>query len=153
MKPSTIAVSDKDALKYRWLPIDLDSAKPAGISSTDAELQDVLFLRDLVAEYVVSELGFSAPITANSGNGGHLLFRLPDIPVTNDSKKKIQEILNGLAERFNTDRVTIDTSVFNPARIWKCYGTTARKGDPVPAGPYREARPHRMAYIESMGEN
>ncbi len=153
MKPSTIAVSDKDTLKYRWLPIDLDPTKPSGISATDAELQDALFLRDLVADYVVSELGFSPPIRANSGNGGHLLFRLPDIPVTDDNKKMIRDILNGLARRFNTDRVTIDTSVFNPARLWKCYGTTAGKGDPVPAGPYREARPHRVAYIESMGDN
>ena len=45
--------------------------------------------------------------------------------------------------------MNIDTTVFNPARIWKLYGTTARKGDPVPAGPSREARPHRMAYIDS----
>jgi hypothetical protein len=150
---ATITTTDKDAHYFRWLPVDLDSVRPPGISATDDELHAALSLRDVVADYVVTELGFSSPIRANSGNGGHLLFRLPDIPVTDDSKKMIRDILNGLAQRFNTDRVKIDTTVFNPARIWKCYGTTARKGDPVPAGPYREARPHRVAYIETMGDN
>ena len=46
--------------------------------------------------------------------------------------------------------MNIDTAVFNPGRIWKAYGTTARKGDSIPAGPHREARPHRMAYLDSI---
>jgi hypothetical protein len=153
LRVSDITTSDANVLAYRCLPIDIDPVRPSGISSSDAELQEALILRDIVADYVTAEFGFSSPIRANSGNGGHLLFRLPDIPVTDDSKKMIRDILTGLAQRFNTDRAKVDTTVFNPARIWKCYGTTARKGDPVPAGPYREARPHRMAYIESMGDN
>lgn len=153
LKTSSVTTTDQNGIAYRWLLVDIDPVRPSGISSSDAELQEALTLRDTVAEYVVTELGFSSPIRANSGNGGHLLFKLPDIPVTDDSKKMIRDILAGLAQRFNTDRAKVDTTVFNPARIWKCYGTTARKGDPVPAGPYREARPHRMAYIESMGDN
>jgi hypothetical protein len=96
---------------------------------------------------------FSSPIRAMSGNGGHLLFRLPDLPISDQNKKMIRDILVGLAKRFDTDRVKIDTTVFNPARIWKLYGTAAQKGDPVPAGPNRDARPHRMSFIESLGDN
>jgi hypothetical protein len=88
-----------------------------------------------------------------SGNGGHLLFRLPDLPVNDKNRAFIKKTLEMLAARFNTDRVHVDTTCFNPARIWKLYGTTARKGDLVPEGPGREARPHRTAYIEDLGDN
>jgi len=30
--------------------------------------------------------------------------------------------------------------VFNPARIWKLYGTVSRKGDSIPERPHRLAR-------------
>lgn len=33
-----------------------------------------------------------------------------------------------------------DQTVFNPARLWKLYGTTARKGDDLPERPHRLAR-------------
>lgn len=153
IKQSDITTADANARAYRWLPIDLDPVRPSGISSSDAELQEALTLRDIVAEYVVAEMKFSSPIRAMSGNGGHLLFRLPDLPVTDQNKTMIRDILVGLANRFDTDSVKIDTTVFNPARIWKLYGTTARKGDPVPTGPNRDARPHRMSFIEDLGGN
>jgi hypothetical protein len=114
-------------------------------------MQAALELRDSVSEYVVREIGLSAPITAMSGNGGHLLFRLPDIPVSEESKRRIKGILTKLAGRFDNDRAKIDTTVYNPARIWKLYGTKGRKGDAVTAGNNREARPHRLSYIETLG--
>lgn len=151
IKQSDITTSDGNVIAYRWLPIDLDPVRPSGVSSSDAELQEAIILRDVVAEHVVAEMGFSKPIRAMSGNGGHLLFRLPDLPITDQNKTMIRDILLGLAKRFDTDNVKIDTTVFNPARIWKLYGTTSRKGDPVTAGPNREARPHRMSFIEDLG--
>ena len=81
-----------------------------------------------------------------SGNGGHILCRLPDMPANEQTRSFIKETLERLAQMFNTDRVKIHTSVHNPARIWKLYGTTARKGDPVPAGLNREARPFHGPY-------
>ena len=74
-----------------------------------------------------------------SGNGGHLLYRLPDMPVNEENRAFIKNTLEGLAQQFNTDKVKIDTTVFNPARIWKLYGTTAHKGDELPGNQYREA--------------
>ena len=38
------------------------------------------------------------------------------------------------------DKVHLDSSVFNPARIWKFYGTLAAKGDSIPSRPHRVSR-------------
>ena len=97
--------------------------------------------------------GFTAPIQAMSGNGCHLLFRLPDWPVNNENKAIIKGIFEEVSDKFINNIIIIDTSVFNPARIWKLYGTTAKKGDAIKATPYREARPHRKAYIDNLGGN
>lgn len=150
IKPAEVTTSDQNVLAYRWIPIDLDPARPSGIASSDSELKVALKLKDKVAQHTIKEYGFSAPIRAMSGNGAHLLFRLPDMPVE-QGKHFVYNILIVLAKKFNTDKVTIDTTVHNPARIWKLYGTTARKGDVVPAGPGREARPQRVSYIDDLG--
>ena len=55
----------------------------------------------------------------------------------------ISRCLQSLSERFDDERVKVDRSVFNPARIWKLPGTWARKGDDT------SERPHRMAKITS----
>ncbi len=151
LKPSNLTTSDHNVQAFRWLPIDLDPVRPAGISSSDSELEASMKLREEVAGWIVSNMGFPKPIKAMSGNGAHLLFRLSDMPVNNETQSFIRDTLNGLAERFSNDQVTVDTSVFNPARIWKLYGTKARKGDHVPASRHREERPHRRAYIDDLG--
>jgi hypothetical protein len=151
IKPSVMTTSDRDVLFYRWLPIDLDPVRPAGVSSSDSELKAALDLRDPIEAYIMKEIGSPAPLRAMSGNGGHLLFRLPDWPADTKHKAIIKGMLEDISARFSTPQVGIDTTVFNPARIWKLYGTTARKGDDVPESPYREARPHRLAYIDDLG--
>jgi len=151
LKPTDLTTSDQNVLAYRWFPVDIDPIRPAGISASDSELAEAIKLREAVAQWVMEKLRFSAPIKGMSGNGGHLLYRLPDMAANKETSKFVADTLNGLAKRFNSDKVTIDTGVFNPARIWKLYGTTARKGDAVPAGEYRDARPYRMAYIDDMG--
>jgi hypothetical protein len=153
LKPSDVTTSDNNIINYRWLPVDLDPVRPAGISSSDSELAEALLLRNEVAEWCIKELAFPRPIQAMSGNGGHLLFRLPDLPVNEENQQFAKGTLEMLAARFNTDKVHVDTTCFNPARIFKLYGTTARKGDEVPEGPNRAAQPHRMAFIEDLGDN
>jgi hypothetical protein len=153
LKPTDSTTSDGNVLAYRWLPVDLDPVRPSGISSSDSELAKALELRDIVAKWSMKELSFPQPIRARSGNGGHLLFRLPDMPVNEENRSFIKNTLEMLAARFNSDEVHVDTACYNPARIWKLYGTTARKGDAVPPGPDREARPHRMSLIEDLGDS
>ena len=75
---------------------------------------------------------------ADSGNGAHLLYRV-DLPV--DDSRFVELSLKALAFQFDDDYVVVDVGNYNPARIWKLYGTLAAKGDSVPE------RPHRLAHI------
>lgn len=120
---------DKDILRRRFLPVDVDSVRPAGVSATDAE-------RAAAYEMVVDidahlwEKGYPAGIIADSGNGAHLLIPL-DLPA--DDHGFIKRLLTDLAAKFNTGAATVDTSVHNASRIWKLYGCESRKGDNCPA--------------------
>ncbi|OPY13242.1 MAG: hypothetical protein A4E66_00846 [Syntrophus sp. PtaB.Bin001] len=152
LKVSDLTTSDNNVLAYRWLPLDFDPVRPSGISSSDAELKEAVTLRDHVIPIIQKRYDLPSPLLAMSGNGCHALFRLPDWSVDDEHKRIMQGLLKAISEEFNTKNVNIDAAVWNPARIWKLYGTTAHKGDIVPAGGYREARPHRESYIESLGE-
>jgi hypothetical protein len=143
--------SDPEALAYRFLLIDADPRRRSGISSSDSELAAALKLRDEIAGEIASDYRLPEPIRAMSGNGGHLLYPLPDLPAVKYAPV-IKRMLEKISKRYSTGTVHIDTVVCNPARIWKAYGTVARKGDAVPPGPFREARPHRLAYIDHLPE-
>ena len=128
--------SDNDILQRRWLPIDFDPVRPAGVSSSDDEHRAAEDQARACAEWLTS-LGWSSPIMADSGNGAHLLYRI-DLP--NDDGGLVQRCLEAVAQKCDTDKVKVDCKVFNPARIWKLYGTTARKGFDTPDRPHRIAR-------------
>jgi hypothetical protein len=127
---------DKDVLRRRWLLVDADPVRDTLVSATDAEKALALETVTAVRDYLRGT-GWPAPILADSGNGYHLLYRV-DLPA--DDGGLVQRVLAALARRFDTDRVHIDRSVFNPARICKMPGTVARKGDHTPSRPYRRAR-------------
>lgn len=128
---------DTEIIARPWLPIDIDAVRPAGISSTEEEHEAALTRAREVRDYLSGQ-GWPLPIFADSGNGAHLLYRV-DLPV--DDGGLVNRILKSLDARFSDDRLKVDTSVGNPARIWKLYGTPVRKGDSTPT------RPHRMARI------
>jgi len=130
------ATSDSDILARRWLPLDLDPKRPSGISSTDDEHEAALARARQIRD-ALAAAGWPPPIMADSGNGAHLLYAI-DEPSNDDGL--VKRILEALAVRFDDDLVSIDRSVFNPARIWKLYGTPARKGDSIPDRPHRLAR-------------
>lgn len=152
LKPSNLTTSDNNVRFYRWIPIDVDPERPAGVSASDAELAKAIELRDTIRDYITDTTAYAPPITAVSGNGGHILIRLPeDLPVNDESKKFIKSFINNLYEEFSTDDVAIDVTVFNPARIWKLYGTKAMKGDEVPGNEYRDSLVHRESFIDDLG--
>ncbi len=130
------STSDADIVARRWLPIDADPRRPSGISATDAEHAAALARVRQIRDALAAE-GWPAPILADSGNGGHLLYAI-DLPP--DDGGQVRRALEALAFRFDDDLVGIDQKVFNPARIWKLYGTPARKGDSTPDRPHRLAR-------------
>jgi len=135
----SISTSDHDILCIRWLPIDLDPRRPAGISSTDAELSMALEMRGEIIKWMKDEFKLLWPIQACSGNGAHLIYRAPDLDNNEKNKLIIKHCLHALAEAFPAGPVEVDLTVFNPARIWKVYGTMARKGDNTPDRPWRKS--------------
>lgn len=128
--------SDHDIERRRWLLIDADAKRPAGISANAQEHEAAIELAFHIRA-ALSHDGWPAPIVADSGNGAHLLYRV-DLPA-NDSDQ-VKRCLEALAARFSTKQVGIDTAVFNPARIWKLYGTISAKGDDTPERPHRTSR-------------
>lgn len=128
--------SDTDILHRRWMLIDVDPVRPAGISATEAE-RNLSF--DKATEIIsgLESMGFPNPMCVNSGNGTQLLYRI-DLPT--DDGCLIQQCLQQLSP-CSTDKVHIDLSVYNPARICRLPGTWNRKGDST------DTRPHRIAEI------
>lgn len=128
LKSTDTTTADKDILCCRWLLIDTDPARPKGISATDEQVTAALECRDAIVSWLVCQ-GWPEPITALSGNGGHALFRLPDLPNSPQTIEMLKRILKSINAKFSNGQVGIDEQVFNPARITKLYGTMARKGD------------------------
>ena len=128
--------ADQDIINRLWLPIDFDPVRPAGISSTDTEHEAALDRARACRQWLTS-LGWPEPIFADSGNGAHLLYR---ISLPTDDRRYVERSLKTLASQFNDDDVVVDVGVYNPARIWKVYGTLAAKGDSTPDRPHRLAR-------------
>ncbi|HEX6779505.1 MAG TPA: hypothetical protein VF099_14940, partial [Ktedonobacterales bacterium] len=130
--------TDGEVLRRAWLPLDLDPTRPSGISSSEHEHQAALEQARRIREWLASEWGWHAPIFADSGNGAHLLYAI-DLPNDAASTDLIKRCLASLASRFGSEAVTLDRSVYNAARIWKLYGSVARKGEPLPERPHRRA--------------
>jgi hypothetical protein len=131
--------SDADITRRRWLPLDFDPVRPADLSSTEQEKKAALWRAREVRDYL-TEQGWPESIVADSGNGAHLLYRV-DLPNDQESLQLVKGVLEALAFKFSDDRVSVDTSTCNAARIWKLYGTTARKVDDT------EKRPHRVSRL------
>ncbi len=131
--------ADADIIERRWLGIDLDPVKPAGISSTDAEHQAGLDRAVQIREFL-TEQGWPVPLYADSGNSAHLTYRLPHLELNDETTELLKACLAALAEKFDDAAVIVDKTTFNAARIWKLYGTLARKGEAMPD------RPHRLSH-------
>lgn len=127
--------TDAQITRRTALLLDADPIRPTGISSTDAE-HELALERTRTIRADLSAEGWPEPILADSGNGGHLVYRI-DLPIDDD---RVQKILQVIAQRYGDETIDIDTSVYNPARISKLYGTMACKGDSTPGRPHRLAR-------------
>lgn len=130
--------SDKDVEGYRYLLVDFDPERETKTSSSDDELQQTLEVARNFVRVVTAE-GWPTPTAwACSGNGVHLYFPV-NLPVEN--KELLNSTLKAIGKRFDTATVKSDSTVSNPSRIFRAYGTTNRKGEPT------EERPHRQACL------
>ena len=133
-----ITTSDNDILNYEWLLLDFDTERPSGTSSSNEELEKS-HQKAVNVYQTLKEYGFSEPITALSGNGYHLLYKV-NFENTPENVQLVKSFLGTLNRLFSDNMVKIDTSVFNPARICKLYGTIAAKGTPTAERPHRQAK-------------
>ncbi|MCR4755152.1 MAG: hypothetical protein K5868_06420 [Lachnospiraceae bacterium] len=141
-KDKVPTTSDNDIVMYKYIPIDLDPVRPTGISSTEEELNGAYELSTQIEAYM-KEQGFKNHIRAFSGNGYHLLYPCK-IENNEEGRDKVRNYLNRLDELFSNDDCHVDTTLFNPARVIKLYGTLAQKGRDT------EQRPHRMSEIKGV---
>lgn len=77
--------SDKEIRCRRWILIDLDPERPAGISSTEQELKLSEELGRKIQGYL-TDCGFPEPVTALSGNGFHLFISCGTSQYTGNDK-------------------------------------------------------------------
>ena len=128
--------ADTDIVRRRWLLIDCDPRRASGVSSSNAEHESALAKAREIRDGL-SSLGWPEPVLTDSGNGAQLMYRI-DLPA--DDGELVRRVIGEIA-KASSEQVAIDTSVHNPARIWRLPGTMNCKGDSIPE------RPHRMARI------
>ena len=136
------ATRKEDVTHRDWLLIDADPVRPSGISSTKEEKAAALEMLQEVASYLKNE-GWPSPVTADSGNGFHALYHL-DLPNTPEVETAVRNVLKHLDKKFSNDKVKVDTSVHDPNRITKVYGTMTGKGEPTVDRPHRRSAIRRV---------
>lgn len=138
--------TDADIVRRRWLMIDVDSVRPAGVSATADETMSAVGLGGEIRRALTAE-GWPQPVRVFSGNGCYLLFRV-DLSNCEESTKLIRSVLNSLHQRFSTEGAEVDRSTFNAARIAKVPGTHGRKGsNHIDVDDPTQSRPHRQSFV------
>lgn len=135
---TTSTTADQEIERRRLILIDIDPERPAGISSTDEELESANEALKQVVRHLSNE-GFPKPVIACSGNGYHALYKV-DLPNTKEVTELIKKFLVTLDRKFSNDKAKIDKTTYNASRITKLYGTIACKGDNMENRPHRRSR-------------
>jgi hypothetical protein len=139
LQPNTRSTtSDGDVARRTRLFVDLDPVRPADISATDEEHRAAIERGDEVLAFLEG-CGFINPLVGDSGNGVNLIYEI-HLPNDDTSRLLVERVLKALDLLFTDDRVKIDTTVSNAARIAKVYGTMACKGDDTTKRPHRRSK-------------
>lgn len=115
-------------------PIDVDSKRLTGISSSEDELDVTKKKAGEIRDHL-KDAGIPT-LDAMSGNGCHINVLLEVLENIEENAKRFKALGDRVAAHFDTD-----ATIYNPSRIFKLYGTYARKGDNT------AKRPHRQAWI------
>lgn len=120
------------------LPLDIDATRERATdtNATDAQHEHAIELARTIFAALRSE-GFPEPLVMSSGNGATLLYPI-DEPT--DDNGLIKRVLQGLAQRFDTEHAHVDLSVHDPPRIIKVAGSYAGKEEHTAERPSRKAK-------------
>ena len=135
VKAPKTTTNDNNITRRKWVLIDYDPVRVTGTNATDEEFELAHKKAQQVFLYL-RRCGFSDPVICKSGNGWHTVYRV-DMPNTEEVRDMLSQFLQSIALMFTDEKVDIDESVFNAARICKLYGTTAKKGADLPERPWR----------------
>lgn len=131
--------NDLNVTRQKWVLVDLDCKRAAGVSSSNEEFEAAHHLAVKIYKFLMDS-GFYEPVVAVSGNGYHI--DIPcDIPTSAQLSDDLQRFLKVLDLMFSNDKVSVDCTNKNASRLCKLYGTMARKGTNTPE------RPHRLSQI------
>jgi hypothetical protein len=136
---------DTEIHRDMWFLLDVDVNRPSGISATDEEMREAVAVAKTVRDWLLSVgVPASAIITGMSGNGAYVLVRTLVCEPTEDHIESKKSLLNFIADKFDTGRVSIDRTVYNPARLVCALGSMKVKGEDIPE------RPHRRSTIRTI---
>ena len=90
--------------------------------------------------WLQQQLGSSCIVCCHSGNGAHILIRLPNRPADAETAWVCERFLLLLSAQFINSQAKVDTSTHNAARICTLYGTVKRKGSDIPERPHRPSK-------------
>lgn len=128
-----------DIIRRTHFLIDIDAARPSGISSTQKEL-DYAITKAIDIRAWLQRLGWPMGIMIMSGNGAQLVYDI-DLPNDRETDDLVKACLKGLDLVKSDEHAHVDVSVVDPSRIWKLPGTMACKGSNT------ADRPHRRSYV------
>ena len=137
----TRALCDDNIEVITRIVFDLDPKRPTNTPSTNSELQAAVTARDLVVGTLTAH-GWPLPALGVSGNGAHVVYRtcLVSTPAW---RQHAATLYAGLRSRLHDQLaelgVEFDTTVRNPGRIWRLYGSVNRKGEVTTHRPHRRA--------------
>lgn len=135
---SKVTTNDQEIIAYTLFAVDVDPVRPSGICATSEEKREAKKTIEAVAAWF-AERDIDC-FFADSGNGFHLL--IPTITYTDvaQASANAHTLLQLLDKEFSNDKATVDTTIYNPGRILKLYGTLAMKGSSLPDRPHRYAK-------------
>ncbi len=139
IQKSKNTTSDSDIIGRTWILVDIDAERPSGVGATEEEKDKSRLVGHKVYKFL-RDVGFTTPISADSGNGYHLLYPIK-LANTPENTQLIKDFLHVLDMFFSNKDAKIDMSVYNASRITKLYGSQARKGRDS------KDRPHRGSLI------
>lgn len=142
------AANSGDVEKMAFFAVDIDPLRVGQTkvcSATEEELLDALNVANKIKKYTNTVLGFPKPFKACSGNGWHLVWKI-DLPANKQSERLVKNCLLALANKFNTDKALVDTSLHTSFHLIKLYGTVACKGKDT------EERPWRLSFAKKFPE-
>ena len=134
---------DRDTIRRRWLPLDIDPERPAGVPATQAKAEAAVAYGYKLAALLRERYGWAEPVIWFSGNGVYLLFAI-DLPNDEESLALVNAALQAIAHLADSENLSgdgprchVDTTVGNASRILRVPGTHNAKGDKTPDQPHR----------------